>query len=247
MRSFRPGWAPTLAMLGAVALLCALGTWQVRRLAWRQGVLAEWNARIDAPPLDLAQALAPGDHAYRRVEVRGRYDHARSVLVLNVSRDGRDGARVITPLLLDAPEGGAQALLVDRGWIPWIRIQDFPAGVPGDDAPVEVRGLLFDLELGGAAPGTLDEPRRRWMRFDPSRHAAQLQAQLPYRLAPLLIQREDEGSETLPLGGFERPRSPVDHRSYAITWYSMAVVAVGVWIGLGVQRGRQEREPRAGA
>jgi len=48
------------------------------------------------------------------------------------------------------------------------------------------------------------------------------------------------GDGALPLGEFERPRSRVDHRSYAITWYGMAAVAAGVWIGWGIQQARSQ-------
>ena len=80
------------------------------------------------------------------------------------------------------------------------------------------------------APGRAEAPSQAQVEA--------LQAQVPYRLAPLLLQAEADGKTELPLGGFERPRSPVDHRSYAITWFSMAAVALGTWVGLGVKQGR---------
>ena len=244
MAGFRPGWVPTLAMLGAVALLVSLGTWQVRRHHWRQEVLAQANARIDAPPLAFRQALveAPEDRQFRRVRVEGRYDKARSILVQNVPREGRSGARVLTPLLVEG-EAGPEAVLVDRGWVPWARAGAFldeDAERP-EEGTAEVTGLLFELALEGARPAGGGTPRREWVRFDPRRHAAPLQEQLPYRLAPFLVQRSDDGSGALPLGGIQRPTSPVSHVSYAITWYSMAAIAVGVWIGLGRQRARESR------
>ena len=55
---FRPGAVPTLFALGAVAALCALGSWQVKRLHWKQELVAEWNARIDQPAAALDEVLA---------------------------------------------------------------------------------------------------------------------------------------------------------------------------------------------
>ena len=34
--------------LGGVAILCALGTWQLQRLAWKEGLIAELEARLAA-------------------------------------------------------------------------------------------------------------------------------------------------------------------------------------------------------
>ena len=241
MARFRPGWLASAAALAAVVLLAGLGTWQVQRLQWKRALLAEQNARIGEPPLALPDALARGEaRAWRRVYAAGRYDAPRSILVHPVTRERRDGARVLTPLLLEEPSrpaGGAAAVLVDRGWIPFAEIEGF-LDHDRPTTPARVEGILYELDLADAAPAAGEAPRVHWVRFDPARHAAQLQAQLPYALLPVLIQRGEDGSEALPLGGFERPRSRVDHRSYATTWYGMAAVAVAVWVAFGVHRAR---------
>ncbi len=242
MRSrFRPGWLPTLATAVAVLVLLGLGTWQVQRLAWKRALLAEWHTRSEAPPIALDEALAGGEEiAWRRVRVRGRFDTQRSIFVMRVRQQAREGARVLTPLRPDAP-GATVAVLVDRGWIPYSEVEGFAAELPPAE-PIEVVGLGVPLELGEADPGDAP-PRREWIRFDPDRHAAVLQPQLPYRLAPLLVQREAEPGSALPVAGFDPPRSRVDHRSYAITWYSMAAIAVAVWIGWGLTRAREANAP----
>jgi surfeit locus 1 family protein len=237
---FRPGGLPTLFALLATAVLGGLGTWQVQRLHWKEAWLARQHAQIARPPLGHAEALATGeDAAFRRVRARGRYDPGHSILVHHVPRDGREGSRVITPLLLDEAEG-APALLVDRGWIPHAAVQGF-LELDRPEGETEVEGMLFLLDLAAAEPGRRAERRVHWVHFDPARHAALLQEQLPYRVAPLLLQRGDDAEDGLPLGGFELPRSRVDHRSYAITWYSMAAVCAAVWVGFGLQRGRRDR------
>jgi surfeit locus 1 family protein len=223
-------------------VLCTLGVWQVRRLHWREADLAAKNAQIDREPLALADALAdPVAHAYRRVRARGTYDRTQSIVVAPVSRGLEEGARVLTPLLI--PDAGL-AVVVDRGWVPSSELEAFLAADPSKGSrPVEVTGLAFRLDPGPAAPGTAEPSSRRvrWTHFDPSRPAQveALQAQLPYRLAPLLLQAQADGTSELPLGGFERPTSPVDHRSYAITWFSMAGVALATWLGLGLKQGRE--------
>jgi surfeit locus 1 family protein len=219
---FRPGLAPTGAMLLAVAVLCALGTWQVRRHHWKQALLAEWNARIDQPPAPLADVLAdPEAYRYRRARARGVYDPDASILVQHVPRGLREGARVLTPLRVDE----RTVVLVDRGWVASAEARRF---LEEDVArgPVEVTGLVFPLAEPASAPRRVD-----WLHFDPTRESqvSALQAQLPYRLTPVLLQQD-----------FERPHSRVDHVSYAITWYGMAVAAFAVWVGFGIQRARAE-------
>ena len=72
-----PRSATTLVILGVVAValfagLCALGTWQVHRLAWKQNLIAQVDKRAHAPATPApARADWPGltsDNAeYRRV------------------------------------------------------------------------------------------------------------------------------------------------------------------------------------
>jgi surfeit locus 1 family protein len=233
---FRPGLVPTAATLVALAILCSLGSWQIRRLHWKEGLVAQWNARIAMPPLSLAQALAagPAGREYRRVTLRGVYDTSQTVVVAHMPRGLYEGGEILTPL---RPAGGGAPILVDRGWVPDRKVESFLASDRGG-SEVEVTGRMLELSLGEARPGARPERRKIWVHFDTVDQARVLQEQLPYRLAPFLVQRGDDGTQALPLGGYEAARSQVDHRTYAITWFGMAAVAFGVWVGLGIQRGR---------
>jgi surfeit locus 1 family protein len=226
-------------MLIAVGVLTSLGFWQVRRLHGKQSLLAEWTARSQLPARPLQEVMATStEREYRRVTARGSYDHEHSILLLHVRRANREGARVLTPLhRSDDPDG--PAVLVDRGWIPW-NLTDSFLDQDRSEAPVQVTGVLRIVDFGKLPAEETTGWRTRWNRLQP----AALQAQLPYRLAPLLLFRLDDGTGTPPLAGLEPPRSHVDHRGYAITWFSMAAIAFGTWVGMGLQQGR-EAEGRA--
>lgn len=234
--SFRPGWVPTLATGVALAILCSLGVWQVRRMYWKEKLVAAWNARIAEPPLTLTQARAAGPRGreYRRVTVRGTYDTSQTIVIAHMPRGLYEGGEILTPL---RPADGGAPLLVDRGWVPDRKVRAFLAADAGG-REVEVTGRIIELSLEGAKPGAHPQRREVWVHFNTTRQARILQEQIPYRLAPFLVQRGDDGSGTLPLGGYEQARSRVDHRTYAITWFGMAVVAFGVWLGVGFERGR---------
>ena len=51
--------------------MSALGLWQVQRLAWKEGVLADIEARIAADPVPLPQTMDPARDTYLPVEVTG--------------------------------------------------------------------------------------------------------------------------------------------------------------------------------
>src|SRR5680860_419895 len=107
----------TAAMLAALAVLVGLGLWQLQRLHWKQGLLAQIEARTKGPPITLKDAVALAregrDPNYYRVRVDGRFHHAKERYLYAVS-DGRVGWHIITPL--ETEDG--DMVLVDRGFVP---------------------------------------------------------------------------------------------------------------------------------
>lgn len=240
MARFRPGVVPTAGVIVAVAALASLGAWQVQRLAWRNADIAAKNALIDRAPVPWEEVLAdPAAQAWRRTTVAGTLDSSQSIVVYPVTFDLVDGGRILTPLRVDGIDG-ADAVLVDRGFVPGaqleaVRVADHPEG------RVVMTGVVKPLALSGAAPGSATSRREHWIRFDPAKPAqlAPLEAQLPYRLAPVLIQAEDDGSGAPLHGALERPVSPVDHKSYAITWFLAAAAVLATWLEYGFREGRR--------
>ena len=83
--------APAIATLAMGAFLTGLGIWQLHRLAWKEGLIAEIEARVHAapvpvpPPADWA-ALRPKDYEYRHVTLDGTFDNAEETLVFRRPR-----------------------------------------------------------------------------------------------------------------------------------------------------------------
>ena len=60
-------WALTAVCAAVLAVLLALGVWQVQRLVWKQGLI-DLAARAETlPPVPLSQAFAEGNPEFRRV------------------------------------------------------------------------------------------------------------------------------------------------------------------------------------
>ena len=93
-------WQSLFAAL-ALGLLLTLGVWQLRRLEWKESLIARLETRTRAapaeipPPSDWA-GLRGEDYDYRHVRATGRFDLARSVKVFTQAPAGaaaRDGSR----------------------------------------------------------------------------------------------------------------------------------------------------------
>ncbi|MEN8875139.1 MAG: SURF1 family cytochrome oxidase biogenesis protein, partial [Pacificibacter sp.] len=90
---------PILIGVIGIAILLWLGTWQVQRLAWKEGILAEITAEITAAPVPVPSMITP-DMKYLPVTATGTI--GQEELHVLVSRgDLGAGYRVIAPFDLD--------------------------------------------------------------------------------------------------------------------------------------------------
>lgn len=95
----------------------ALGSWQVKRLKWKNKLIAECEDRLTYKPIALPKNLTKDDLPnleYRKVLVTGHFDYSREVFVGPRPHDGRKGYTVVCPFVLS---NGSEDVLIDRGWI----------------------------------------------------------------------------------------------------------------------------------
>ena len=71
--TLRPATVPTVAMLIAVPLFTALGTWQLERAETKRGLRAEVAARWDAAPASLPARPDWTTLEHSRVTVEGAF------------------------------------------------------------------------------------------------------------------------------------------------------------------------------
>src|SRR5450432_1058443 len=110
--SFRPLPALTTVCAFLFAALLMLGVWQVQRLQWKLGLIAEVNRNLTASPVTLGQALALGVGAqYRRVRLEGSFDNSKEAYVFGTGILGAPVLHVIVPFQTDS----GRFVLVDRG------------------------------------------------------------------------------------------------------------------------------------
>lgn len=92
----------------------ALGTWQVYRWDWKQKQLKYREDRRLAPVQPWSDDLDPAEMDFKRVRVRGHYDHSLEVRSGPRSWEGQSGFFVLTPLVL----ANGKRVVVNRGWVP---------------------------------------------------------------------------------------------------------------------------------
>ncbi|MBO6719012.1 MAG: SURF1 family protein [Rhizobiaceae bacterium] len=230
----RAGSLRTVAVLvllvSAFAVLIALGTWQVYRLQWKEGLLAQIEERTNAAPVELTDAelrfRTEGSVEYWPVTARGSFLHDAERHFFTTWK-GQSGFNVYTPLILADGRAG----FVNRGFVPFDR-KDAALRSEGQvEGLVEISGLARDPLA--AKPSFIvpdNEPDKNvfyWKDIAAMGETAGLPAGT--ELVPFFIDANDAPNPGgLPVGGVTLIDLPNNHLQYAVTWYGLALALVAV-------------------
>lgn len=208
---------PLLLGLAGAAVLVSLGLWQLQRLGWKEGVLAEIEARINDAPATLPAAPNPQDHQYLPVAVTASFTGETLDVLVSRKQIGA-GFRPVAVALTD----DGRRILIDRGFL---REAERTAPRPGPDAgAVPITGnLLWPDELDGFTPDP-DLTRGIWFARDLPRMAAHLGAE-PVLVVANAPAPPGFAAEPLPV---DTSGIPNDHLGYAVQWFGLAAV----WLGM---------------
>ena len=236
---FRRNFALVISTLLGFAFLMGLGLWQLQRLSWKEALIAQIAARRDMAPTPLPpqsqwSSLKPRDYDYRRVTLRGQFDHAHEAYLFRASPTGAAGEgpgyEVLTPLRLST--GGV--VIVNRGFVPAEKKD--PAMRPQSQqvGEVAVTGLMRPPEVRNFFTPPDEPSKNLWFTRDPLAIAAQAGV----TAAPFAIDADAAPNPGgWPKGGATVFSIPNNHLSYALTWFALAGTLLAVALVFGLRRG----------
>jgi surfeit locus 1 family protein len=214
-------WILSIVAVVFAAICIWLGFWQLGRLSARRQANAVLAGRRSAPEVELDSL--PGDTAtahFRRVHLRGAYDHGQEIILTLRGRNGSPGVNILTPLLRP---GKDTVVLVNRGWV------YSPDGMTVDTKPwreadtLNGNGYVETFPTKGPfAPANPARPRsfRRLNR-------AELTKLFPFPIANYYVVLTDSsGSPSVPPRVELAPLDEGPHRNYAIQWFSFAAISI---------------------
>ena len=218
-----PGHTPFIFMAVSIAILLTLGSWQVQRMQWKEGVLAAVERGQTWPPI----AIIPTDEReledslYRRVALAGFYleDH----LFFRIGRHPNytQGYYVMQPYrLLDTD----QTILVNRGFVPGTQ-EEALSVLQAQPVPpnASVTGILRRAYTPRLFTPDNQPDRNLWFSEDTD-HLSKI---VDTPLLPLAIDATGtvaRGQFPLPSDGQVHLRN--DHLAYAVTWFMLAAVGI---------------------
>jgi len=224
------------AALVVTLVFIHLGRWQWHRAEYKRALAAafvrdagRFSALGSRPLAELAR--------YARVQVAGRYDPAHQFLLDNMTRDGRVGYEVLTPLTL----ADGRVLLVNRGWLPLpaegrARLPDVAFDAPADvTAVVRIDELpVTGLAMGRAPP----DGGASWPKRTSFPDSAQLAAALgrPVEARQLLLDADQPQGYRRDWKPGSAGFGPERHLAYAIQWWGLAALTVVLLVVLNLKR-----------
>lgn len=227
MSGFRPRLVPTLVTLLIVAVCAGLGMWQLQRLQWKEALIAQREAALNAaavaPPPTLADAR---NLEFHRVIADGVFRNDKELQLHAIGPTGGAGYDVLTPL----QEPGGHIVFVDRGFVP-SELKDPARRIAGQQTgSVRVSGLMRlppERKPNWFVPDNRPE-QGDWFWVDLKAMTA---ADGFAEAAPFYIAADATPNPGgWPKGGVGLPALPNHHLQYAITWFSLAGAAFVIFL-----------------
>lgn len=215
-------------VLAGIAGFAALGVWQLERRAWKLELIDRVERRIHAEPTPVPgpeawPSVDAAGFAYRRVRLAGRYLHDSETLVQAVTELGA-GYWVLTPMVTS--QG---TVLVNRGFVAGDRRDPGGSVASNPVGETQVTGLLRISEPGDGFLRRNDPAAERWYSRDVAAIAA---ARGLADVAPFFVDADAASDVSSngpggPRGGLTVVSFNNHHLIYALTWFTLAILAAG--------------------
>ena len=207
----------TIVCVIALALQVGLGTWQLQRLQWKQGLIARSEAVTTLPPVSLAALSRLPDPEFRKAVLTSDFQNQPFVELQSI-HDGQAGVRLIS---------ACEGWLVDLGFV-----ADTVSARP-ERQPAAIPGIVAEARKVEAPNGFAPPPEgNRFYARDTAAMSRALGVQGAVRPYVLFA----TGS-AWPQWAELQPSAPPaafsnNHLGYALTWFGLALAVIAFYIVL---------------
>ena len=215
----------TILIVLSMVLFVRLGFWQLDRLEQKRTYNATMAERWRQDPFDLNAEQLPqslDNLEFRRITADGYFDYASQIILKSQIYYDAPGIALVTPFVF----ADGRAVLVARGWVPADQASPQAIAQLEEPAGAPVLGLIKPSQAppNGQPSTPPATPQSEWFRID----IPAIQAQMPYALEPAWIQQLPETGrpiDKLPIREEPMALDEGNHMSYAVQWFSFALIA----------------------
>ena len=196
-----------------ILTLLSLGFWQIYRLNWKLELIEQIENSLKNDPVELFNNEKKN---YLRIKTSGDIDFDKQIYLYNLNDAGKPGFEVINPIKI-----GNENYLVNRGWIPFEK-KDLPEINLVDQNQI-VGTLMLQTKPSTFKPEN-DIEKNYWFTLD--------------REDILKFTGRNFSEYVIYLNGdYKIPKPRVitakisnNHKKYAITWFSMAISILLIYL-----------------
>ena len=196
-----------------ILTLLSLGFWQIYRLNWKLELIEQIENSLKNDPVELSNIEKKN---YLRIKTSGNIDLDKQIYLYNLNDAGKPGFEVINPIKI-----GDENYLVNRGWIPFEK-KDLPEINLVDQN--QIVGTLMLQSKSSLFKPENDIEKNYWFTLD--------------REDILKFTGRNFSEYVIYLNGdYKIPKPRVitakisnNHKKYAITWFSMAISILLIYL-----------------
>jgi surfeit locus 1 family protein len=191
----------------------SLGFWQLYRLSWKLDLINQIENSLKIDPVEFQNVEKKN---YLRIKTSGQIDFEKQIYLYNLNEAGKPGFEVINPIKI-----GNEDYLINRGWISFDKKNKAEINVI--DQKNIIGTLMLQSKSSSFKPKN-EVDKNYWFTLD--------------REDILKFTGKNFSKYIIYLNGnYENPRPRVitakisnNHKKYAITWFSMAISILLIYL-----------------
>ena len=190
-----------------ITLFCALGTWQLYRLQWKQDLIGEISKGLKSTPIQYSKNIKKN---YQKVILVGEHNFKYQIYLYSLNSKGQPGFDVITPFQTINKEN----ILINRGWIKKEFKHDPKINFPTKN----IIGMLRKANRKNIFTPDNDLKENIWFSIN----LEDVQKITDKKFNEFIVYLDDKNI-IIPKPKKITIDVPNNHLKYAITWYSISI------------------------
>ena len=194
-------------------MLVSLGSWQLYRLNWKLDLISQIEDSFKNSPVKLSNIDRKN---YLRIKTSGNIDFEKQIYLYNLNNSGKPGFEVINPILI-----GNENYLINRGWIPFDKKDKEEINLINTN---RIIGTLKKQSKANSFKPENDIEKNYWFTLDRD----DIFSYTGKKFSKYIIYLN---------GDYKTPEPKVitanisnNHKKYAITWFSMAISILLIYL-----------------
>ena len=233
---FKPVFWPTVFFVFSLIILVSLGTWQVKRLIWKNDLISFYLKQSTNNIINLhKENFVSEEIEYRKVRLTGKFLNKKEVHITGKTYEGNAGFHVVTPFLMQ----NGNYVLVNRGWVSENYKEAKSRSFSLINEETSVIGLIRYPQKKGYFVPENDPDNGFWFTIKPTEIKKHLKIDKETFIIKFYVDAlRQEKKINLPIGIKEKINIRNQHLSYAITWYSLAIVLMIIYLSYHYSEGK---------